>query len=107
VTELGPTVFPALDAFVKDPISETPSTWKVYMHLQRSLLNHTKPMPVKVRALTQTLRVGPAGVITALKVLIEHGYLIEHAPDSRGVRSLTLAWSVPAPCFPDRNSLSA
>lgn len=99
--------FPALDSFADDPIGEHKPTWKVYMHLQRSLLNHTKPMPVKVRALTQTLRVGPAGVIAALNELIQHGYLIEHAPDSRGVRSLTLAWSVPAHRFPNGNSSAA
>jgi hypothetical protein len=86
--------FPALDAFEEDPIGEHKPTWKVYMHLQRSLLNHTKPMPVKVRALTQTLRLGPASVIAALNQLVGRGYLIEHSPGSRGVRNLTLAWSI-------------
>jgi DNA-binding GntR family transcriptional regulator len=99
--------FPALDTFEKDPISETPSTWKVYMHLQRSLLNHTKPMPVKVRALAQTLRVGPGPIIAALNVLIERGYLLEHSHDKRGVRHLTLAWSVEQNRFPPRNSSAA
>ena len=86
--------FPALDAFEEDPIGEHKPTWKVYMHLQRSLLNHTKPKPVKVRGLTQTLHLGPASVIVALNRLVEKGYLIEHDHDRRGVRNLTLAWSI-------------
>lgn len=86
--------FPALDAFETDPISESAPTWKVYMHLQRSWLNHTQPKAVKVRALTQTLHLGPASVIAALNQLVERGYLIEHSPGSRGVRNLTLAWSI-------------
>jgi DNA-binding MarR family transcriptional regulator len=99
--------FPALDAFENDPISESPPTWRVYMHLQRSLLNHTKPLPVKVRGLTQTLKLGPASVITALNQLVERGYLIEHSHDARGIRSLTLAWSVDPNRFPTRNSSAA
>lgn len=99
--------FPALDTFAEDPISRHPPTCRVYQHLQSSLLNHTKPMAVKVRALTQILHIRPAGVIFALNILIEHGYLIEHAPDERGVRSLTLAWSIPISRFPTGNSTAA
>lgn len=98
--------FPALDTLAADTTIEH-STWKVYMHLQRSLLNHTQPMPVKVRALTQTLRLGPSAVIAGLNQLVGKGYLIEHAPGARGVRNLTLAWSVPLDRFPNGNSSAA
>ena len=87
--------FPALDAFAEDPTIEQVA-WKVYMHLQRALLHHREPRAVKVDGLCETLHIRPASIIAALNQLTDRGYLVEHERAARGVRWMTLAWSVPS-----------
>lgn len=87
--------FPALEAFAADT-KVRHITFRVYMHLQRELLNHVTPQTVKVAALSETLMLRPASIISALNWLTQHGYLIEHQRGSRKVRNFTLAWSIPS-----------
>jgi hypothetical protein len=53
----------------------------------------------EVRAVKSDLECEQAGVslppfIAALNLLVERGYLIEHARDARQIRHFTLAWSI-------------
>jgi DNA-binding MarR family transcriptional regulator len=85
--------FPALESLADDSAIER-TAWRVYMHLQRHLLDHTAPREVKAQALAQTLHLREASVIAALNQLVTRGYLIEHDKGARRVRRLTLAWTV-------------
>jgi hypothetical protein len=89
-------MFPALEAFAEDTRVRH-LTFRVYMHLQRRVLDHREPREVKSYVLGETLRMGPASVIAALNWLVRAGYLIEHPRAARGVRVFTLAWARPAP----------
>lgn len=84
--------FPALDAFAADRAVRR-LTFRLYMHLQREVLDLTSPRPVKVAQLAHTLRMRPESVITSLNWLVERGYLVEHARGPRRIRSFTLAWT--------------
>ncbi len=99
--------FPALDAFAADRAVRR-LTFRVYMHLQRQVLDLTKPRAVKVAELAHTLRMRPASVIESLNWLVCRGYLIEHERKERRVRTFTLALRRENPDrFPNRTSLSA
>lgn len=87
--------FPALDCLAQDR-SIRHAAWKVYMHLQRDVLSLKDPREVKVAALAETLHISRPSVIDALNQLVDRGYLVEHSRVSRGVRVLTLAWSLAA-----------
>ncbi len=101
--------YPALDAFADDP-NVRHLTFRVYMHLQRRVLDHAAPREVKSYVLSATLRIRPASVIAALNWLVRSGYLIEHARGARGVRVFSLAWSKRDPTadlFPNRSHPAA
>lgn len=85
--------FPAMEDLAAD-IELGFVAWKVYMHLQRNVLNHVTPVEVKVWLLADTVHSNNQRVIESLNWLVHKGYLAEHARGSRGVRSFTLAWSV-------------
>ena len=86
--------FPALDTFAADR-DVSPVGFRVYMHLQRELLDFREPRAVKVEALRHQLQVSKRKVIESLRWLVARGYLVEH--ERRGllrVRVFTLAWAV-------------
>lgn len=84
--------FPALDAFAADR-GVRRLTFRIYMYLQRDVLDLTEPRVVRVRNTAQYLRIGKSGVTRSLNWLVERGYLIEHPRESRGERVFTLAWT--------------
>ncbi len=85
--------FPALDAFAADR-SVRRLTFRLYMYLQREVLDLTSPRLVKNAIIAEKLSMRPASVISALNWLVTAGYLVEHPRGPRGDRSFTLAWSV-------------
>lgn len=85
--------FPAYDQLAAD-IELGHMTWRVYMHLQRNVLNHVTPVEVKSWLLCDTLHLRPASIVLALNWLSDRGYIVEHERGARGVRRFTLAWSV-------------
>lgn len=84
--------FPALAAFAADHTVRR-LTFRLYMHLQREALDINQARAVKVAELAHTLRMRPASVIESLNWLVQNGYLIEHARQSRRIRTFTLAWT--------------
>jgi hypothetical protein len=87
--------FPAYEAIGKD-IGLGFARWRVYMHLVHApILNHRRPVEVKVSFLATALKMSPRKVIDALEWLTAEGYLIEEAHrGERRVRALTLAWEI-------------
>lgn len=97
---------PAYFAFGKD-LRVGYSRWRVYMHLVHApVLNHAKPVDVKISALALAIpargddtpgarrHISRRKLSDAIDWLVQNGYLLEHAKDRRGMRSLTLAWDV-------------
>lgn len=93
--------FPALDDLAQD-VNIGHRAWRVYMHLQRSVLDLRTPRTVKVNVLGEALRIRPASISKSLNYLVQSGYLIEHERETRGIRSFTLAWSCKADHVPKR-----
>lgn len=91
--------FPALDAFAIDPVV-TRITWRVYMQLQRGLLDFTSVREVRIASLVETLKMRPASVIFGLNQLAGRGYLLEHERGPQNTRRFTLAWTVAGPDAP-------
>jgi hypothetical protein len=85
--------YPALDSFAADHRIRR-STFRLYMHLQRSVLHHAEPREVRIWYLKDRLHMGATAIISGLNWLVLNGYLIEHGRGQRMVRSFTLAWSV-------------
>lgn len=85
--------YPAYEAFGKE-IGPGYATWRVYMALQPPKLDFAVPKDIKTAALAQELRMGRQHVRNAITRLIALGYLIEHGRDTRGVRSLRLAYAL-------------
>lgn len=84
--------FPAYDAFAADAGVER-VTFRVYMHLFKTVLDVREARPVKMARLSHDLSLRPASVIHAVNWLVERGYLIEHERETRRIRVFTLAWS--------------
>lgn len=86
--------FPAYQAIGKD-IGLGFASWKVYMHfVNDGVLNHTRPVDVKLTALASTIPLSRRKVREAVDWLTERGYVVEHGRDAHGVRSLSLAWAL-------------
>jgi hypothetical protein len=87
--------FPAYDAIGKD-LGLGFSSWRVFMFLvNEPVLNHVTPVEVKVWFVAEQLHMGRRHVSHALDWLVQRGYLVQHAKDGRGVRTLSLAWAIP------------
>ncbi len=98
--------FPAYTDFGKD-VRAGYARWRVYMHLVHApVLNHAKAVDVKITALAASIpsrgddtqlehgHISRRKAAEAIDWLVRVGYLVEHAKDRRGVRSLTLAWEL-------------
>lgn len=86
--------FPAYEAFGRD-IGIGFARWRVYMHLVNGgIVNHVRPVEVKVSGLSSTLKMSRRKVTEALDWLIWRGYVIEHGRHERRVRVITLAWAL-------------
>jgi hypothetical protein len=64
------------------------------MALQPPLLDFAVPRDIKAVWLARELGMGRRHVIKGLDWLIDHGYLIQHGRDPKGVRSLRLAYAI-------------
>jgi hypothetical protein len=84
--------FPAYEDFGQD-IRVGFATWKVYMYLERNILNHQTAKEVKVWVVAEKRHIAKRKVILALNWLVVQGYLIEHPrAHSNSTRSFTLAY---------------
>lgn len=87
--------FPAFTAFFDDP-ERTVARICVYMALQPPFLslNPAAPREVKIEVVRARARVSTGAASQALRWLEQHGYVVVHGRDARGMPSLTLAYDV-------------
>ncbi len=84
--------FPAFEDFSKE-IRLSRNIFRLYMHLQREVLDHREPRQCLIWKLCEQLRMRRASVIRCLNWLVRNGYIIEHNRGERRIRYCTLAWS--------------
>lgn len=86
-------MYPALASFSDDP-GRTHARWAVYMAVQPPVLSHSLPRALKLEEICHLARVRWATASEVRAWLIQHGYLIKHGEDARGMPLLTLAWAI-------------
>lgn len=86
-------MYPALHSFNTDP-GRTHQRWAVYIAIQPPVLSHSIPRALKLEEICRAARVRWATASEVRAWLIQHGYLIEHGRDARGMPLVTLAWAV-------------
>lgn len=84
--------FPAWFDFHKDKvIRRHPIAMCLYAHLVNIPESFFEPQPVKAYVFAEEYNFKKANVLKAMNLLVERGYLIEHAKGMNGVRSFTVA----------------